>query len=41
MTYKNIRVAVSDGVAELTFDRPEVRNALNLETVRELSLIHI
>ena len=35
MTYKNIRVAVSDGVAELTFDRPEVRNALNLETVRE------
>ncbi len=35
MTYKNIRVSVSDGVAELTFDRPEVRNALNLETVRE------
>ena len=35
MSYKNIRVAVEDGVAVLTFDRPEVRNALNLATVEE------
>ena len=35
MVYKNIRVSVADGVAVLTFDRPEVRNALILETVRE------
>ena len=35
MAYKNIRVAVDDGVAVLTFDRPEVRNALNLATVEE------
>ena len=35
MVYKNIRVSVADGLAVLTFDRPEVRNALNLETVRE------
>ena len=35
MPYKNIRVAVEDGVAVLTFDRPEARNALNLATVKE------
>ena len=35
MVYKNIRVSVADGVAVLTYDSPEVRNALNLETVRE------
>ncbi|HAK54877.1 MAG: enoyl-CoA hydratase-related protein [Vicinamibacterales bacterium] len=35
MAYQNIRVSVDAGVAVLTFDRPEVRNALNLETVRE------
>ena len=35
MTYKNVRVSVSGGVGVLTFNRPEVRNALNLETVRE------
>jgi enoyl-CoA hydratase/carnithine racemase len=31
----NIRVDVGDAVATLTFDRPSVRNALNLETVNE------
>ncbi len=35
MSYRNIRVTVEEGVAVLTFDRPEVRNALNLETVEE------
>jgi enoyl-CoA hydratase len=32
---KNIRVEIDGHVATLTFDRPEVRNALNRETVNE------
>lgn len=31
----SIRVDVSEGIATLTFDRPAVKNALNLETVQE------
>ncbi|MEO5897678.1 MAG: enoyl-CoA hydratase-related protein [Vicinamibacterales bacterium] len=31
----NIRIEVSEGIATLTFDRPAVKNALNLETVQE------
>jgi enoyl-CoA hydratase len=33
---KNIRVEIDAQIATLTIDRPEVRNALNLETVNEL-----
>jgi enoyl-CoA hydratase len=32
---KNIRLDIDGQIATLTFDRPEVRNALNLETVNE------
>jgi len=32
----SIRVDVSESIATLTIDRPEVKNALNLETVNEL-----
>jgi enoyl-CoA hydratase len=35
MTYRNIRVDVSESIATLTIDRPSVRNALDLETVTE------
>jgi len=35
MAYANIRVDVSENIATLTIDRPAVRNALNLDTVRE------
>jgi enoyl-CoA hydratase len=34
-SYRNIRVDVSEAIATLTIDRPAVKNALNLETVRE------
>ena len=34
-TYKNVRVALEDGVATIVIDRPSVKNALDLETVRE------
>jgi enoyl-CoA hydratase len=33
--YRNIRVDLSESIATLTIDRPAVKNALNLETVRE------
>jgi enoyl-CoA hydratase len=35
MTYRNIRVDLSESIATLTIDRPSVRNALDLETVTE------
>jgi enoyl-CoA hydratase len=33
--YANIRVDITESIATLTFDRPAVKNALNLETVEE------
>jgi enoyl-CoA hydratase len=33
--YTNIQLEVSESIATLTIDRPSVKNALNLETVRE------
>jgi enoyl-CoA hydratase/carnithine racemase len=35
MASSNIRIDVDGAIATLTFDRPAVRNALNLETVNE------
>ena len=35
MTYSNIRIDISESIATLTIDRPAVKNALNLETVKE------
>jgi enoyl-CoA hydratase len=35
MSYRNIRVAREEGIGTLTIDRTAVRNALDLETVRE------
>ena len=35
MSYANIQVTHDEAIATLTIDRPEVRNALNHETVRE------
>jgi enoyl-CoA hydratase len=35
MAYNNIRVEVSESIATLTIDRPAVKNALDLATVRE------
>src|SRR5215475_734762 len=36
MDYETLRYELADGVAEITLNRPEVYNALNLATVREL-----
>jgi enoyl-CoA hydratase len=36
VTYKNITLAIADEVALLTLNRPEVRNALDTETVDEV-----
>ena len=33
--YKTIRLEISESIATLTVDRPDVKNALNLETVQE------
>jgi enoyl-CoA hydratase/carnithine racemase len=33
--YKTIRIEISEAIATLTVDRPDVKNALNLETVQE------
>ncbi|SVC96155.1 uncharacterized protein METZ01_LOCUS349009, partial [marine metagenome] len=35
MTYKNIKLSVENSIAVLTFDRPEVHNALNFATIQE------
>ena len=35
MTYKNIKFSVENSIAVLTFDRPEVHNALNFATIQE------
>lgn len=37
MEYKNIIFALKDGIATITFNRPEVLNALNKELLQELS----
>lgn len=34
--YRNLRVSVADGAARVTLDRPERRNALSLELMREV-----
>ena len=36
MAHPNIRVEMAESIATLTIDRPDVKNALNLETVNEL-----
>lgn len=36
MTFDNIRLETGNGIARLVVDRPEVRNALDAETVREI-----
>jgi len=36
MGYQNIRVEAADAIATLTVDRPQVKNALDLQTVQEL-----
>ena len=37
MTYKNIDVDKKDGIGKITINRPKVLNALNQETVEELT----
>jgi enoyl-CoA hydratase len=38
MKYKNIVFQVEEGIATITFNRPEVLNALNAESLEEFSL---
>ncbi len=37
MTYKNLLTEVKEGVGTITFNRPQALNALNMETIDELS----
>jgi len=37
MEYANIIYEKTDGIAKITMNRPEVMNALNADTVKELS----
>jgi len=37
MTYKNIIVEKKNGIGTITINRPEARNALNIETIEELT----
>ena len=37
MTYENILFNVEEGIATITFNRPEILNALNAESLKELS----
>ena len=38
MDFERIRLEIEDGIATLTVDRPEVRNALDADTVAEIHL---
>jgi enoyl-CoA hydratase len=41
MEYKNILTSVENGIGRITINRPDVRNALNMETVNEMrSVLH-
>jgi enoyl-CoA hydratase len=36
MSYSNVFYDVAEGIAEITINRPQLMNALNLETFQEL-----